>query len=76
MKDMVLMLSGSLLIPADSPGPVIRLNPDELHFNDPDYYDEIFNVTNGKAEKPSRVANAFGPYPAVRVHNLSRLGSR
>lgn len=46
-------------------GPVIRLNPDELHFNDPHYYDEIFNNTNGKTEKPYKIANAFGPYPAV-----------
>ncbi|PQE31548.1 Trichodiene oxygenase protein [Rutstroemia sp. NJR-2017a WRK4] len=57
-------------------GPVIRLNPDELHFNDPDYYDEIFNVTNGEAEKPYRVANVFGPYPAAigtQGHHLHRI---
>ncbi|CAG8961502.1 hypothetical protein HYFRA_00013853 [Hymenoscyphus fraxineus] len=57
-------------------GPVIRVNPDELHFNDPDYYDEIFNVSNGKADKIYRVANAFGPYPAAigtQGHDLHRL---
>jgi hypothetical protein len=54
-------------------GPVVRLNPDELHFDDPNYYDEIFNVTNGEAEKPYRVANVFGPYPAVLGFAFSKL---
>jgi hypothetical protein len=54
-------------------GSVIRLNPDELHFDDPDYYDEIFNITNGEAEKPYRVANVFGPYPAVLAFAFSNL---
>ncbi|ERF76671.1 hypothetical protein EPUS_02210 [Endocarpon pusillum Z07020] len=57
-------------------GPVVRLNPDELHFNDPHYYDEIFNIKNGKTEKPYNVANTFGPYAAVIGtvdHDLHRI---
>lgn len=46
-------------------GPVIRINPDEVHIDDPDFFDQVFNQTNGRAEKPLRVAEAFGPYPAV-----------
>ena len=65
---MVFLLLLYEFVCADSPGPVIRLNPDELHFNDPDYYDEIFNVTNGRADKSASTANAFGPYPAVCVY--------
>ncbi|KAJ5625096.1 benzoate 4-monooxygenase cytochrome P450 [Penicillium lagena] len=45
-------------------GPVIRINPDEVHIEDPDFFDQVFNQTNGRAEKPQRVAEAFGPYPA------------
>jgi hypothetical protein len=51
---------------AEGVGPVIRINPTDLHCDDPDYFDDIFNVTNGKADKPYRSANSFGPYPAVR----------
>ncbi|KAI9702616.1 MAG: hypothetical protein M1820_006122 [Bogoriella megaspora] len=57
-------------------GPVVRLNPDDLHFNDPEFYDDIFCVTSGKSEKPFKTANAFGGYPAVigtTDHDLHKL---
>lgn len=46
-------------------GLVIRINPDDLHFNDPDFHDEIFTSSRGKVEKPFKEANCYGPYPAV-----------
>ncbi|KAJ6090139.1 benzoate 4-monooxygenase cytochrome P450 [Penicillium sp. IBT 16267x] len=60
----------------DKYGPVIRINPDEVHIDDPDFFDQVFNQTNGRAEKPPRVAEAFGPYPATigtQSHDLHRL---
>ena len=51
-------------------GPVVRFMPDDLHFNDPDYYDEIY-TTSGKTGKPFKWANAFGPYPAVSTSELT-----
>ncbi|KAA8651302.1 cytochrome P450 [Aspergillus tanneri] len=47
-------------------GPVIRINPDEVHINDPDYFDEVFNQTNGRAEKPIQ---AIG----TQTHELHRI---
>ncbi|TVY83002.1 Cyrochrome P450 monooxygenase, partial [Lachnellula suecica] len=58
-------LSSTRLISEYYTGPIVRLNPDDLHVMDPDFFDEVFNITNGKADKPYRVANVFGPYPAV-----------
>ncbi|KAL4864238.1 hypothetical protein BDV12DRAFT_176445 [Aspergillus spectabilis] len=57
-------------------GPVIRINPDEVHINDPDYFDEVYNQANGRNVKPPNVAGAFGPYSgtiATASHELHRI---
>ncbi|PGH30872.1 hypothetical protein GX50_06373 [[Emmonsia] crescens] len=57
-------------------GPVIRINPDEIHIDDPDYFGEVYNQTNGRVVKPPRAAEAFGPYPAAigtASHELHRI---
>ncbi|KAF7930612.1 uncharacterized protein EAE98_005012 [Botrytis deweyae] len=46
-------------------GPVIRINPNEVHIDDPDFFEEVFNQSNGRTQKPINVAEAFGPYPAT-----------
>lgn len=41
-----------------SVGPIVRINPDELHIDDPEYYDEIYGSTSRKRDK-------YGPWVAL-----------
>lgn len=57
-------------------GPVIRINPDEVHILDHDYFDKMYNLSNGRANKTLRATEAFGPYPSAlgtQMHELHRL---
>ncbi|KAJ5738022.1 benzoate 4-monooxygenase cytochrome P450 [Penicillium malachiteum] len=57
-------------------GPVIRVNPNEIHISDPYFFDQVFNQTNGRADKPINVAEAFGPFSGILAtpsHDLHRL---
>ncbi|MCJ1465427.1 hypothetical protein MMC07_004045 [Pseudocyphellaria aurata] len=59
-------------------GPIIRIGPNELHINDPDFYDQIYS-NNGRWDKDPQFVNqfdntdsAFGTVP----HELHRLRRR
>lgn len=39
-------------------GPIIRINPDELHIDDPEFYDEIYGSATRKRDK-------YGPWVAL-----------
>ncbi|KAI9042371.1 putative benzoate 4-monooxygenase cytochrome P450 [Aspergillus affinis] len=57
-------------------GPVIRINPDEIHVHDLDYFDHIYSQTNGRTDKPPHVAGVFGPYSATistQSHSLHKI---
>lgn len=57
-------------------GSVIRLNPDELHCNDPDFYHEIYSGVGAKVEKAQFFRDAFGPLEMTFDtvdHDLHRL---
>ncbi|MCJ1312098.1 hypothetical protein MMC25_005772 [Agyrium rufum] len=57
-------------------GPIIRINPDELHINDPDYWDEVYSNSKRRVHKTSKGANSFGPIPGTfgtSDHDLHRI---
>ena len=55
-------------------GPIIRVNPDQVHIDDADYFDEILNQSNGRTNKLANDAEASGPYPRISSFVLHRPG--
>jgi len=56
-------------------GPIVRISPAELHINDPDYYDSLYN-REGKWEKNPFYVNSFGNTVsgfATVDHDLHRM---
>ncbi|TVY60809.1 Cytochrome P450 monooxygenase sdnE [Lachnellula suecica] len=56
-------------------GPIIRINPWELHVNDPDFYDELYAGGGAKRDKDLLLTGAFGnPESMIGTvsHNLHR----
>ncbi|EDO01120.1 hypothetical protein SS1G_03594 [Sclerotinia sclerotiorum 1980 UF-70] len=39
---------------------ILLINPNEVHIDDPDFFEEMFSQSNGRAQKPLNVAEAFG----------------
>ena len=59
-----------------STGPIVRINPRELHIKDPHYYDEIYAPASRKREKDPRFVNSIGtPYSMIATvgHDLHRF---
>ncbi|KAJ5798523.1 benzoate 4-monooxygenase cytochrome P450 [Penicillium pulvis] len=56
--------------------PIVRISPEEVHIDDPDFVGAVYNNSNGRVEKPARVAEQFGPYPALvgtQYHETHRI---
>ncbi|CZR51463.1 related to trichodiene oxygenase cytochrome P450 [Phialocephala subalpina] len=59
-------------------GPIVRINPDEVHCTDPNFIDEIYPVSGRKRNKPYwHVKNLVGPALtagfSTQDHDLHRL---
>ncbi|KAI9710154.1 MAG: hypothetical protein M1820_002956 [Bogoriella megaspora] len=55
--------------------PIIRINPDEIHINDPEYFDTVYSQRR-RVEKPPKSADSFGPVPGIFGtvdHDLHRM---
>ena len=59
------------------PGPIVRINPYELHINDPDYYDQLYvSGATRKSEKYPWAARMFGKMTSMFGtidHDLHRI---
>ena len=57
-------------------GPVVRINPRELHIKDPHYYDEVYAPASKKREKDHKFVGVFG-FPTSMIatvgHDLHRF---
>ncbi|OLN80972.1 Trichodiene oxygenase 7 [Colletotrichum chlorophyti] len=57
-------------------GPIVRINPYELHIIDPDFYDELYSSSNKKSDKYrwwTNLAGADGSAFSTVPHDLHRL---
>ncbi|KAL7800600.1 cytochrome P450 [Trichoderma afarasin] len=53
-------------------GPIVRINPDELHCSDPHFIDEIFAIGTRKRNKPAHQLRSLGGF-GTADHNLHKL---
>ena len=63
-----------LLIPRSPSGPIVRINPDEIHISDPDFYDVAY-ASSAPFEKMPKWLDRFGLPGAVQStvqHELHR----
>ncbi|CRK47856.1 hypothetical protein BN1723_007789, partial [Verticillium longisporum] len=56
-------------------GPIVRINPHELHVSDPDFFDDLY-VANRRLDKYQWWTNLLGiTRPSVRMDSQSKYGS-
>jgi cytochrome P450 len=58
------------------PGPIVRISPDELHIDDPEYYDELYGSQTKKRDKYApwvQLSGIPGSIFSTVPHDLHRL---
>ncbi|XXH02877.1 hypothetical protein Hte_009265 [Hypoxylon texense] len=61
-------------INSGNPGPIVRINPDEVDFNDPDFIGDIYPSSGRKTDKPQwMLFQAPNSMVATRAHDKHRL---
>jgi hypothetical protein len=56
-------------------GPIVRINPDELHCNDPDFVDQIYPSGGERRDKWSYFLSQFGPASGLVGNSFAPHGS-
>jgi hypothetical protein len=55
-------------------GPIVRINPHEVHFADPELLNTLYPVSGRKTDKPSVYALITGSKPRLYPFSLSNSG--